>query len=191
MRNAQAKFLCLGQISIWYHESMMVSDSNLAKTQKFYLHISSQNFWQQSWLKTVYMVSSKSQPQNSSTFQDFFKAFLVNSRPLSTQILCILRKYFYIRDCKLRSVELFHIIFHDYDIILSPKRHSNIERGLHLVNNGSSSGWLLDDTNPNPLPGPMMTYEKSIANTLLEFTDYEIMASYQTVTWTKWVISHK
>ena len=38
-----------------------------------------------------------------------------------------------------------------------------------LVNNGSSSGWLLDDT--KPLPGPMMTYEKFIANALLEFTD--------------------
>ena len=47
--------------------------------------------------------------------------------------------------------------------------HSDIKRGLHLVNNGSSSGWLLDDT--KPLSGPMMTYEKSIANALLEFTD--------------------
>ena len=66
--------------------------------------------------KTPVRVSSKSQPQNSSTFQDLFKAFLLNSRPLSTQILCILRKYFYIRDCKIRSTELFHIIIHDYDI---------------------------------------------------------------------------
>ena len=38
-----------------------------------------------------------------------------------------------------------------------------------LVNNESSSGWLLDDT--KPLPGPMMVYEKSIANALLDFTD--------------------
>ena len=79
-----------------------------------------------------YRVSSKSQPQNSSTFQDFFKAFLLNSRPLSTQILCILQKYFYIRDCKIWSIELFHTIIHDYDIILSPKKHSDIERGLHF-----------------------------------------------------------
>ena len=98
----------------------------------------------------LFRVSSKSQPQNSSTFQDLFKAFLLNSRPLSTQILCILRKYFYIRDCKIWSVELFHIVIHDYDIILSPKRHSDIERGLRLVNNGSSSGWLLDETTPLP-----------------------------------------
>ena len=38
-----------------------------------------------------------------------------------------------------------------------------------LVNNESSSGWLLDDT--KPLSGPMMEYEKSIANALLELTD--------------------
>ena len=43
---------------------------------------------------------------------------------------------------------------------------------------GQAVASCFDDT--KPFPGPMMTYEKSIANALLEFTDKEIMASYQT-----------
>ena len=122
-----------------------------------------------------YRVSSKSQPQNSSTFQDLFKAFLLNSRPLSTQILSILQKYIYIRDCKIWSIELFHITIHDYDIILSPKRHSDIERGLHLV---STMGQAVANC--------LMTLSHyqvqwwHMNNQLLKFTDKEIMASYET-----------
>ena len=107
---------------------------------KYIVRMLQQKFHLRRFFKLQYRVSSKSQPQNSNTFQDLFKAFLLNSRPLSTQILSILQKYIYIRDCKIWSIELFPITIHDYDIILSPKRHSDIERGLHLVNNGSSSG---------------------------------------------------